>query len=52
MAAKAVLREAGLLDHLPAQERQEIISLMEKLILSTDFTRHKTFMATFEVRSR
>ena len=48
-AAKAVVREAGLLDHLPAHQRQEITSLMEELILSTDFTRHKTFMATFEV---
>ncbi|CAI8021729.1 High affinity cAMP-specific 3',5'-cyclic phosphodiesterase 7A [Geodia barretti] len=47
-ATKAILREVGLLDHLPDQEREEIISLMEELILSTDFTRHKTFMATFE----
>ena len=48
-AAKAVVREAGLLDHLPAHQRQEITSLMEELILSTDFTRHKVFMANFEV---
>jgi hypothetical protein len=47
-ATKAVLREAGLLDHLPDWQRLEITSHMEELILSTDFTRHKTFMATFE----
>ena len=48
-ATKAILREVGLLDHLPNSEREEIISLMEELILSTDFTKHKSFMATFEV---
>jgi hypothetical protein len=47
-ASKALLREVGLLDHLPPHQRQDIASLMEELILATDFTKHKTFMATFE----
>lgn len=38
--------ESGLLDNVP--ERQEIIALVEDLILATDVSRHKDFMAQFE----
>lgn len=46
--AKAMLKETGLLNHLPLEQRTEIVTLMEDLILATDVSRHKDFMARFE----
>lgn len=47
-AAKAILKESQLLDHLLPDERQEVLSLMEDMILATDVSRNKDFMTQFE----
>ena len=43
-----MLKESGLLDHLPLSQRTEIISFIEELILATDVSRHKHFLSKFE----
>ena len=47
-SARGILRETGLLDHLP--EKHSIIALMEDLILATDVSKHKEFLNKFEVK--
>lgn len=43
-----MLNESRLLDHLSSEEKQNMLSMIEDLILATDVNRHKEFMAKFE----
>ena len=49
-SAHGILSEAKLLDHLPDDQRRDILNLMDELILSTDFTQHKSYLSSFEER--
>lgn len=48
MTTKSIINDSKLLDHLPETEKVEIMNLIEDLILSTDFGKHKHFMGQFE----
>lgn len=47
---RALLNDSQLLDHLPASQQEQVLSIMNGTILATDMARHKEFMTKFEVR--
>ena len=47
-AARGIIAESGLLSHLEAESRSEILNIMDMLILATDISRHKEYLSKLD----
>lgn len=49
--ARSIIAESGIIDHMSPDKQKQVIDIMEQMVLSTDMSKHKEYVADFQRRA-